>query len=356
VSQGVTFNAPVGAAASQQAIQSKIIKLIQGAPKGSTISVGMFHFSSYPVANALVAAAKRKVKVRVVLDWASDTFYAYKILKKGLGTSKKKTSWVMLCTAHKGCIASQFNHDKYFVFSRTRNTSDVVVQTSANATAYANTIQWNDALTIANKQVYNGYLKYFADMAAQRRTNNYHRVVQAGKYRVDFLPWSVSDPITESLDKVNCAVGTRLELSMDYLLLDRVARQLRAMQSAGCTLEIIMTNANAAVIKDLTASGGTHGLPLLRYLPDDGKHAYDHSKYLLIDGTYAGHKERLVLTGSVNYTGDSFAAQDEALITVVDSKLEQQYAANFSTVWHHATSKLPGSVVNNALPKPFAED
>lgn len=356
VSQGATFNTPVGSAASQQAIQTKIDQLIQGAPKGSTISVAMFHFSSQKVADQLVAAAKRKVKVRVVLDSGSSIFYAYKLLARGLGTSKKRSSWVMMCAKNKGCIASQFNHDKYFLFSRTRNTSDVVLQTSANATTYANTIQWNDALTIADRGVYNGYARYFADMAAQRRTTNYHRVVQSGKYRVDFLPWSTGDPISESLDKVDCTRGTRLELSMDFLLWAPVAHQLRAMQSAGCTIEIVLTHANKTVLNDLTAPGGTHGLPILRYLPDDGHHAYDHSKYLLIDGTYAGRKQRLVLTGSVNYTGDSFAAQDETLVTAADSALEQRYAANFSEVYHHATAKLPGSVLNAALAQPFTED
>jgi phosphatidylserine/phosphatidylglycerophosphate/cardiolipin synthase-like enzyme len=66
-----------------------------------------------------------------------------------------------------------------------------------------------------------------------------------------------------------------------------------------------------------------------------------HSKYLLIDGQYQGRPQKVVFTGSNNYTTVGFHGHDEAMITVADARLERKYAGNFDAVFKHGHAIKP---------------
>jgi phosphatidylserine/phosphatidylglycerophosphate/cardiolipin synthase-like enzyme len=332
VRTGPIFNAPTGGKTKQHAIATQIAQLIAGAPKGAVIYVAMYHFSTQDLATQLVKAKKRKVNVRVVLDHESSGYKAYKTLKKALGSNRKKSSWVTLCAKGRGCIGPQFNHNKFFLFSTTLRAKKVVLQTSANATYNSRDLQWNDALTLKSAGVYAAYRRYFYDLAKQRHTGNYHRAVRTGKYRLDFFPWSSGDPVSQSLDKVSCAGGTRIRVVMGHFTWRPIAQRLWRLDDAGCRVQVVFGHVGQSVLRDLKKSGGRHGGPEVRYLPENG-HAYEHSKYLLLDGRYQGKKQKVVFTGSSNYTDPGFHGHDETMITVADSALETRYAVNFGTVF-----------------------
>ncbi|MEV0404526.1 phospholipase D-like domain-containing protein [Actinoallomurus sp. NPDC050550] len=334
VRTGPVFNSPTGGKAKQHAIATRIAQLISGAPKGAVIYVAMYHFSTKDLAKQLVKAKKRKVDVRVVLDYESSRYKAYKTLKKALGSNRKKSSWVTLCAKGRGCIGPKFNHNKFFLFSSTRGAKKVVLQTSANATYNSRDLQWNDALVLRNSGVYAAYRRYFYDLAKQHHTGNYHRIVHTGKYRLDFFPWSSGDPISQHLDRVSCAGGTRIRLVMGHFTWQPIAQRLWRLDNAGCRVQVVFGHIGQSALKDLTRPGGRHGGPELRYLPENGK-AYEHSKYLLIDGRYMGKKQKAIFTGSSNYTDPGFHGHDEAMISAVDATLEKQYVANFGTVFAH---------------------
>jgi phosphatidylserine/phosphatidylglycerophosphate/cardiolipin synthase-like enzyme len=358
VQTGPIFNAPGGGTAKRDAIAIQVARLIAGAPNGAMIAVAMYHFSSLDTAAQLVAASRRKVNVRVVLDHESTSSAAYRRLRRALGGNTRKSSWVVVCGMDRGCIGPQFNHNKFFLFSATLGSKDVVVQTSANATDGARNTQWNDALTIEDAQVYAGYLHYFDDLAAQRRTANYHRTVQAGEYRLEFFPWSSGDPISDALDKVSCAGGTRVRLSLGHFTWGPIAKRLWKLDDAGCRVQVVFDRVGRTAIRDLTKRGGRNGNPEIRYLSENG-HVYAHSKYLLIDGQYEGRPQKVVFTGSNNYTTVGFHGHDEAMITVADAQLEGQYVANFNSVFkrgHILTPTDAKSVPQTVLEPENADD
>ncbi|GAA0331768.1 phospholipase D-like domain-containing protein [Actinoallomurus spadix] len=332
VRTGPIFNSPTGAKTRQRAIVTQIDRLIAGAPKGAVIYIAMYHFSTQDLATRLVKAKKRKVNVRVVLDHESGGYKAYKTLKKSLGTNRKKSSWVTLCAKGRGCIGPQFNHNKFFLFSSTLHSKKVVLQTSANATYNARDLQYNDALTLKSASVYAAYRRYFYDLAKQHHTGDYHRIVRAGKYRMDFFPWSAGDPVSQALDKVSCTGGTHLRIVMGHFTWRPIAQRLWRLDDAGCRVQVVFGHVGQSALRDLTRSGGRHGGPEVRYLPDNG-HAYEHSKYLLIDGRYQGKKQKVVFTGSTNYTDPAFHGHDEAMLTIADAALEKSYVTNFGTVF-----------------------
>jgi phosphatidylserine/phosphatidylglycerophosphate/cardiolipin synthase-like enzyme len=338
---GPIFNSPVSGAAKRDAISARIASLIAGTPRGGQIAIAMYHFSSMDTAAQLIAAARRKVGVQVVLDDESRSNAAYKRLRRGLGGDTKKRSWVTVCGKDRGCI------------SATRGARNMVVQTSANATDGARDTQWNDALVLQDPAVYAGYLAYFRDLAAQHHSANYHRTVQAGKYRLDFFPWASGDPISQALDQVSCTGGTRLRLSLGHFTWGPIARRLWKLDSEGCRVQVVFDIVGPVAIHALTRKGGKNGNPETRYLTEGGRTTYAHSKYLLIDGQYQGKPQKVVFTGSNNYTAVGFHGHDEAMITVADPQLETEYAANFDAVFSHGHAVRPTDP--DSLPKSVLE-
>lgn len=354
---GPIFNSPVSGTAKQDAISTRVARLIAGTPKGSRIAIAMYHFSSTDTAAQLVAAAKRHVSVQVVLDHESTAYAAFKRLKRGLGTDTKKDSWVVVCDEDRGCIGPEFNHNKFFLFSTTGGAQDMVVQTSANATDGARDTQWNDALVLQDPAVYAAYLSYFQDLAAQHHKLDYHRTVQAGRYRLDFFPWAKGDPISQALDQVSCTGGTRIRLSLGHFTWGPIARRLWKLDDAGCRVQVVFDIVGPKTLRSLVKKGGRHGGPETRYLTEGGRTTYAHSKYLLIDGQYQGRPQKVVFTGSPNYTTVGFHGHDEAMITVADPRLEQEYAGNFDAVFKHGhTVRSADSVPDAVLEPPDPED
>jgi phosphatidylserine/phosphatidylglycerophosphate/cardiolipin synthase-like enzyme len=352
---GPIFNSPVSGTAKRDAISTRIARLVAGTPKGERIAIAMYHFSSLDTASQLVAAARRGVSVQVVLDYESRAYAAYRRLRRGLGGNTKRRSWVAVCGEDRGCIGPEFNHNKFFLFSSTGGAKDMVMQTSANATDGARDTQWNDALVLQDTAVYTAYLAYFHDLATQHHTANYHRSVQAGRYRLDFFPWATGDPISQALDQVSCAGGTRLRLSLGHFTWGPIARRLWKLDDAGCRVQVVFDIVGPVAIHALTKKGGRNGNPETRYLTEGGRTTYAHSKYLLIDGVYQGKPQKVVFTGSNNYTTVGFHGHDEAMITVADPQLEAEYAANFDVVFAHGHAVKPtdpGSVPTAVLESP----
>jgi phosphatidylserine/phosphatidylglycerophosphate/cardiolipin synthase-like enzyme len=349
---GSIFNSPVGGAKKADLIAAQVGRLIAATPKGAAIDVAMYHFSSLDTATMLIAADRRKIGVHVVLDHESEPYAAAEKLRHALGSNPKKRSWVVMCAKGRGCVGPEFNHNKFFLFSQTLGSRNVIVQTSANSTDGARNTQWNDALTIQDAGVYAGYRRYFDDLAHQRHNADYHRVIRSGPYRLDFFPWKSGDPISQALDKVSCAGGTRIRLSLGHFTWGPIARRLWKLDDAGCRVQIVFDIVGPTAIEDLAKDGGHHGGPELEYLTESGS-TYAHSKYLLIDGGYERRPQKVVLTGSNNYTTVGLHGHDEAMITVADPALEAQYVANFDAVFAHGHRISPADP--GALPEDVLE-
>ncbi len=94
--EGPTFNDPTGTEDQQMAIMDKIVKAIDGVPRGGTIRMAMFSFTIEKFADRLIAAHKRGVKVRMILD-DHDTFPAWERMEKQLGRNPRASSFAVKC-------------------------------------------------------------------------------------------------------------------------------------------------------------------------------------------------------------------------------------------------------------------
>ncbi|GAB3456491.1 phospholipase D-like domain-containing protein [Actinophytocola sediminis] len=334
VTQGAVFNDPT-TPGRQYAIRDHLRSLIQGAASGSRIRVAIYHFNDALIAADLVAAADRGVDVRMVLDHSTSTTGPALSVIQALGGK------AVVCTQNAACIGNKgtpIMHNKFFLFSDTAGSTNVVVQSSANLTSGNAETYWNNAVTlVGNTALYNGYLSYFDDLAAKAKNGDYYRTVSAGAVKAYYFPRAGTNESTDTVynmltENVTCegntstgtATGrTIIRIAMWYFSRDDIARRLRALADQKCWIEVVYTTLDAGSRGHLTG----HDRIVLYQL--DGDHIV-HSKYLLIEGTYAGEQDtRWVVTGSHNYTNAALRENDEAMIRIRSDPIHDQYRSNF---------------------------
>ncbi|MGW4159418.1 phospholipase D-like domain-containing protein [Streptomyces sp. NPDC004788] len=359
VTTTATFNDPSGDTAAQNRIRDHIADLVDRAETGSTISVSMYNFTDDTVAAALAAAKTRGVNVRVILDHTTlaTTGNEYADLARDLGTDRTQGSWVYACPAGRGCIGTRqlpddpdgaINHNKFFLFSATGGAKDVVVQTSANLTGLQRTDLFNNAVTIVDTGLYGIYQSYFADLLAYGTSptglDDYYRTPAGGPYKAYFFPRketaggsydadASTDTVKLILDNVDCAGGaTQVRMAANLFTRREVATRLVELKNAGCTVILAQDGAPGSMSSDVESILYGKLSKRVQCYEDRGTgvaKAGLHSKYLLVEGTYAGVAgKKLVWTGSHNYTYPALRSGDETLLKIDVPALYDLYRAN----------------------------
>ncbi|MCP2169626.1 phospholipase D-like domain-containing protein [Goodfellowiella coeruleoviolacea] len=377
VSTQAVFNNPKGTEAEQKAIVNRLVDLINGSPAGSRVRMAMFYADDPTIPNALVAAKQRGVNVQVLFDSREATEPVYASLVAALGTNKAAASWVGTCPTGRGCVGTRtlgsvtaINHNKFFLFSSTGGTANVVVQSSANLhNGRDGTRGWNNALVLTgNDGIYQQYSGYFDDMAALRANDNYYDTGRppyaSGNAKIHFYPRKetsgasayrdpAEDTMATVLDHVECFGNTSVGTSDNHRTIIRVnqhifsrpylADRLVALDKAGCYVEVVANHDpdNALGVESLTTllartSSAYNGVLVRFYCPADA--VWTHSKYLMVEGKYYGVPDRKVLwTGSHNWSTNSLRQSDETVLQLEDGAVFASYLANFRAVRDSAT-------------------
>ncbi|MFD9046512.1 phospholipase D-like domain-containing protein [Streptomyces zaomyceticus] len=383
VTTGPVFNDPNSTdAAARGRILSHLAGLVDGAEAGSSIRISLYLFQSVYLANKLGDAHKRGVTVQVVVD-ADSRSTGLETLKTRLADpAGGPGSWVRTCKPEEACLAldpdttaadpngtyDNVNHNKFFLFSRTKGkgdvaVDDVVVQGSGNLTSQDTDDWWNDALTVVgNTELFTAYRGYFDDLAAAAagqlpQVAEYAHDTQAGKAKVYFFPRSGSDTVVNILGTVapvgtpdSCAgnspgVGTadgrtRIRIAQGHITRTEVARKLWELAEAGCDIEIVYRSLDNWTADDqplgqvanwLTRPVTGKGRITLHQLDNDKRGGSDsHTKYLLVEGTYyGGVNKKIVFTGSHTYTTTALRYNDETLLKYEDATVFDAYVQNF---------------------------
>ncbi|MFZ3592738.1 phospholipase D-like domain-containing protein [Streptomyces sp. BH104] len=379
------FNDPVGTAAEQQAIVTRQVELIDGAPAGSRIRLAMFYADDPTVTDALIAAHARGVAVQAILDSTAASMAPYQSLLGALGGDTSKASWVMNCGAGRGCIGTRtlgtvdaINHNKFLLLSSTQGTANVVVQSSANLhNGRDGTKGWNNALVLTgNDGMYSAYNAYFDDLTSRTANNNYYDTgrppVASGNAKAHFYPRAESngqpyndpseDTVATVLDHVECfgntKVGTadnhrtRIRVAMNIFSRPYLAQRLAALDAEGCYVEVSQNYNPASALEQqalsalLAKTSSVYGGVIARYYCQADP-TWIHDKYLLVEGKYYGVPDRkLVWTGSHNWSGNSLRQSDETMLQLEDPAVHDAYVANYNQV-RAATTHRPA---NGAAP------
>ena len=359
----VLFNNPWGPSAAKHRINLHIDKAISHTPRGSTLRISQYAFSRRETAKALIAAHRRGVNVRMVVN-DHDVTSAIKRIRRVLGDDVQSRSFVVVCKS--GCRPSRGgnNHSKFFAFSRLGSAEKVVMVGSGNLTFKAATWQANDHIVITGQRtLYAVFAAVFDDMARDRPAPRPYWRVSKGRYSAEFLPVGrpSADPIARELSKVTCKAGkgtgvrgrTLVRVSMWTWSGKRgvaLAKQLRQLDRRGCRVEVILGAPSPTVVQQLRRLGKNGGVTVRdSRLDRNGDGEVDravHHKYLLISGGYDGdRRSRRVVTGSLNWTTGALTHGDELVLSIDGAKTHKRYTENFERIWKHNARPMPNRPV-----------
>ncbi|QFU90272.1 phosphatidylserine/phosphatidylglycerophosphate/cardiolipin synthase family protein [Amycolatopsis sp. YIM 10] len=369
--EGAIFNQPhQQASGGDETIHRHIVCLVDGTAAGAEIRVASYHFAHQEIKNALLRAYDRGVKVRVMVDRAvpGDSHDApiYGELQKKLKSDFSKDSWVNHCQgagpvtdgSDQACIGSVKMHNKLLLFSRTHSVDNVSFLTSSNlednkVAGNSGTDMWNSAYTATDAALYGHFHRYFDDLSGVddgRWTDpadpDYYRNAalpkEYGKYTVYHSPRQEGSTALDVLSKVDCSGGTKVRAAMWNISGEkdgdpgsRIAQRLVELDNQGCEVDVVadvISNEPDGPLRDLLDGTGANNGPEVREFYSGRPHGV-HEKNLLIEGGFAGRpNQKVVFTGSYNFTYRSVRVNDETWLRIADPAVHDSFLANFAQV------------------------
>jgi phosphatidylserine/phosphatidylglycerophosphate/cardiolipin synthase-like enzyme len=335
VQTSAVFNRPGG-----NQIVDHLVKLINGAERGSEIRLVAFRIRDNRVAVPLIAAADRGVSVKVIADEGTKGFdeKAYEKLETRLGKDTSKASWAKVCTKDGSCIGevgTPVLHSKIVLFSRTLGAANVVVLPTANLNFKEGGIGgWNSAYTdVGNKALYDRHKNYFDDLRKGDKDKDYYHhndPAETGNTKSYFHPRATGDTYVNILDGVDCSGSrkTHIRISNWWIARTAVATKLQQLSAAGCDVDIVANQISEKACAALTKGAGPeiHGFSA-------GKREHGtHEKNMMIDGKYLGEYTKVTFTGTHNLTPSSLTENDENTIRITDPKIHDSFTSNFVDV------------------------
>jgi phosphatidylserine/phosphatidylglycerophosphate/cardiolipin synthase-like enzyme len=154
--------------AAQFRLHRTQLAAIKAAPAGATIHLVMYTFATAWVGRAILAAHRRGVNVRVIID-DHENYRWTKRLQAALGTDQHRRSYVVRC--HLACASDvtyprrrsagtirSYVHAKWLIIDRSGTDRDVVMIPSENLTPAA-AEQSNDLMVLRGDQAVYSFLR-----------------------------------------------------------------------------------------------------------------------------------------------------------------------------------------------------
>lgn len=285
-------------------IEEHLIDLIDQAQ--STIDAAMFEFNLQNVADALIAAHQRGVRVRVVYDdeHTADDPQMQQLIDAGIPATPDKRGAYM--------------HNKFFVFD-----GRIVWTGSTNVTindVYRNN---NNAIVLVSPEVAQNYTTEFEEMfggqfGPNSPANTPFPGVQVGDMWVEtyFAP---EDDVMAQLISVTSEAQHSIHFMAFSFTDDGLARAIMERADAGVQVAGIFEARGANTEYSACPALLAHGLDVRL----DGNPRTFHHKVVIIDGT-------IVATGSFNFSANAAQSNDENLLIIHSPQIAALYEEEFN--------------------------
>jgi len=247
-------------------------------------------------------------------------------------------------------------HSKFYLFSKTGRSANVVMVSSSNINNGGALLGWNDLFVMKNRpQSYQGYLNIHREMTDDSRAGDGKVEIKDGPYTSRFFPMrranKSNDPTLEDLNRIRCtsALGrTQINVSMFYWAGSRgeyLASKLLNLARSGCNVNIIYGAPSVKIAERLRNAARANRINLFDSRWDFNNDGYNeirtHAKYVLVKGTFAGDRSaRVVMTGSQNWVAGSLSRGDETTLNIKLASAYRQYKNNWSNIRSHSR-RLP---------------
>lgn len=343
--RGAIFNRPMGSHAEEMRIYHHLHRTIDSTPRRARIRIAVFSFSRVETAKKLIAAHRRGVHVKVIVDDQVVT-EAQRMLMRSLGTNPRRRSFLIHCTGSCRGDGNQM-HSKFFTFTQAGHARDIVMVGSNNLTTHNAVHQWSDVYThVGNGVLFDEFTNVFNQMKYDRTTSNaYQTRVVNRSIETHFLPYSrptpETDPILAALSNVQCLGPTGgtgydghtvVEIAMyawngtrGVAIADKVA-ELVAQE---CIVKVIYGPGTGRQVKNILAAAG------VRLMASTAPKAHIHGKYMIVNGSWGTDtSSRIVWLGSQNWTNRALR-RDEVTMKVKGLNPFQAYRRGFAAIWRY---------------------
>jgi phosphatidylserine/phosphatidylglycerophosphate/cardiolipin synthase-like enzyme len=302
----------------QSSVAGRLIEKINAAQ--SSIHIASFEFDLTPVAEALIAAKQRGVDVR----WVTDD-------EHGLEADEEPGHGQFALLRQAGIevradTRSALMHNKFWIFD-----GQIVWTGSTNVTQSGIFRQDNNAVVIQSPELAAIYEREFQEMWAGQfgptspsTLDEQVAVVNGSQIVVIFTS---EDPALETaiVPIVKSASNSVRFLTFsftDYPLADAMSQRAEAGVDVAGVFEKVGSETEAAELRTL----------MCRKLPvrQDGNPGFLHHKFIVID-------ERIVITGSMNYSTNAETNNDENVIIIDNPDIARLYLQEFERVWNLAS-------------------
>lgn len=338
------FNDPDAAGANN--IRYLFHDRFDGAPAGSTARVVMWNIDDAYVIDAMIAADRRGVNVKVITAKANCDNASW--LVSVLGTNRSAGSWIY-CSPGSTRSDGGTMHQKSVTFSSTGGTPYVTLVGSANMTEEAWRDQWTDMFQYADrKDVYDAYNDVFAIQEDGVSLPSPYRTWTAadGIARANFFPvndespTAADDPVLTRLQNLPDNANTTI-LVANYATHgargDWLVDELIAKKRAGATVRFISGPPTSDALEDRMRSAG---IPVTRAFDADcaavDTHVertcnYIHLKAMTAKYWADGQWNYRSYTGSDNWSPDSLN-NDEVTQRIGGERIYSDYVDFFHTI------------------------
>lgn len=380
--RGVIFNNPIGPPNVKYRIFNKIVNSIRATPSSGYIRIMSWNVYSNAAVDALLAAQRRGVKIRVLMDDTNRTEIpnpSFRRLVRGFaahnqGRRPQARSYAKTCRGSCRGDGGQA-HAKFFLFSKTGTAERVVMQGSANLTSASAINQWNDMYTfVGNKNMYGFAVNVFDEMWLDRPVTNAYVSKTTANGTLFFSPFRgpkfPGDPVQQLLNNVRCSgardAGTAngrtiIRAAPDVIRHERGmrgAQRIKQLWNAGCDVKVAYTVLSRAVSKVLRDPRGRGPVPLRHLVQDfDGDGEFDnyfHLKAISINGVVGNDKSAYVtVNGSSNLSGVA-SASDENIGIIKKQRVTLQYQRYIDYWFNNAPSSVSRVAMRRGDVDPYA--
>jgi phosphatidylserine/phosphatidylglycerophosphate/cardiolipin synthase-like enzyme len=298
----------------QSSIAGRLIEKINAAQ--TSIHIASFEFDLTPVAEALIAAKQRGVDVR----WVTDD-------ENGLEADAEPDHGQFAMLEDAGIEVrsddrSALMHNKFWIFD-----SQIVWTGSTNITENGIFKQDNNTLVIQSPELAVIYEREFQEMwegqfGPRSPSTLDDQIVTVSGSRI-VVVFTSEDPALENaiVPLVQSATKSIRFLAFsftDFPLADAMSQRSKAGVDVAGVFETVGSETEAAELRTL----------MCRSVPvkQDGNPGFLHHKVIVVD-------ERIVITGSMNFSTNAEESNDENVIIIDNEDLARLYIQEFERVW-----------------------
>ena len=347
------FNDPLGSSADQRRLLTRIIRAVNRTPAGSTVRMAVFSFGDPETADAVIAAHRRGVQVKVV--FAGDhTYPAMARIMKALGSNRSARSFAVQC--ERSCRGTRGQmHAKYFSFRRAGERRWLTMVGSVNVTRHNAEQQWSDLYTVADDRAYyRAYLPWFRQLRDDKPLDDPYLRRRSGGNLIEFTPVEVTadqpDPVIEALDDVVCqvtrgqldpgakdpqkVVDTRVRIGAYAWNGERgkdVAWRVARMAGDGCRVRVFAGDGIGAAVRSILLN---HGVAIRHSSVEE---VTTHEKLMVVRGAIGDQpRTTWAWTGSHNWSSRALS-RDDLIVRITDEDVARDYWRGFARMWAGGT-------------------